>query len=382
MAARDGRGEKKKRKDKKGLGLPNAADVASKYHYLEGERGFLGKGTFAEVRAATRKSDGLPVAVKIIDKKRVANHVRALKIEIAVHDYISGLQADSRGEDPEPHPGIVQLLDKYEDDTNVYLVMEMMAGGELLTRLVKDFPEGYDESQARSIIKSILMAVRYLHGQGIVHRDLKPENLLFRSQGNLELKIADFGLAQVYQPAQLFKTSCGSPNYVAPEILRASAGKGQGYTFAVDMWSVGCVSYVILCGFCPFVADQESVLFERILRGNFSFPSPTWDHLTDEARSFIEGCLTVDPSTRLTPQQALEHPWLLMEEKHLKGCPGTIMKALHQTIQLREGTKSRLKQMLEKEQLLQAGQPARGEDDDDDNTVSVAPAGMFADGVE
>eukprot|EP01062_Namystynia_karyoxenos_P039688 TRINITY_DN2888_c0_g3_i1.p1 TRINITY_DN2888_c0_g3~~TRINITY_DN2888_c0_g3_i1.p1 ORF type:complete len:352 (+),score=99.16 TRINITY_DN2888_c0_g3_i1:164-1219(+) len=320
---------RKSRKPVRNLGLPSAEETAHKYEH----GALLGQGTFASVRAARRVSDGLPVAIKIIGKRAISKHIKNLRLEIAINEHVS-------------HPAIVELLDKYEDDENVYLVMEQMAGGELLTRLVKEFPKGYDECKARHIVRCVVEAVNYLHKQGIVHRDLKPENLLFASEDSLDLKVTDFGLAQVYQQDVLFQTSCGSPNYVAPEVLKQSAqGGGGGYTFAVDMWSVGCVAYVVMCGFCPFAAEKEAVLFRRILDGDFDFPSPTWDHLSKEAISFVQGCLTVDPCKRLTPQEALEHPWFTMEDKELCGQQLGIAHALAETVRDRASTKEKLQCM-------------------------------------
>eukprot|EP00756_Hemistasia_phaeocysticola_P025428 Hpha_TRINITY_DN16006_c1_g10::TRINITY_DN16006_c1_g10_i1::g.122035::m.122035/K08794/CAMK1; calcium/calmodulin-dependent protein kinase I len=316
--------EGKKKKKVRNLGLPRAEERQHLYDIGD----VLGEGTFATVREAVRKSDGMEVAIKEIEKKFVSKQIRSMKIEIGIHQHVN-------------HEGVVQLVDTFEDDTAVYLVMERMMGGELLGRLVRDFPSGYGEDESRRIIRAIVEAVRYLHKQGIVHRDLKPENILFPAKDSLTPKIADFGLAQVCQPDTLFQTPCGSPNYVAPEIL-SSSGEGQGYTFAVDMWSVGCISYVVLCGFCPFAEERQALLYQRILAGDFSFPSPMWDSLSEEAISFVRGCLTVNPEKRLNPETALEHPWL-QEDRHFDGAAKGLVPALHETLKERERTKQSLR---------------------------------------
>eukprot|EP01065_Artemidia_motanka_P020358 TRINITY_DN2435_c0_g2_i1.p1 TRINITY_DN2435_c0_g2~~TRINITY_DN2435_c0_g2_i1.p1 ORF type:complete len:355 (+),score=124.28 TRINITY_DN2435_c0_g2_i1:85-1149(+) len=322
----DGGGQRRKKK-RRNLGLQSAADVAHKYDMGP----VIGQGSFATVRAAVRKSDCVEVAVKEIEKQTIAQHIRNLKIEIGIHEHVD-------------HPDIVRLLDTFEDDTHVYLVMERMAGGELLSRLIKEFPQGYGEDKAKHIIRGVLEGVRYLHKQGIVHRDLKPENILFADMDSLTPKISDFGLAQVCPSDSLFQTPCGSPNYVAPEIIANSSGKGRGYTFAVDMWSIGCISYVVLCGFCPFTEDKDALLFKRILTGDFSFPSPVWDSLSKEAVSFVAGCLTVNPTRRLTPDEALQHPWLAEESK---GCPpATLVGSLKETVRVRDATKLQLRSRL------------------------------------
>eukprot|EP01001_Neometanema_parovale_P007067 NODE_3390_length_1228_cov_51.065158_g3217_i0.p1 GENE.NODE_3390_length_1228_cov_51.065158_g3217_i0~~NODE_3390_length_1228_cov_51.065158_g3217_i0.p1 ORF type:complete len:330 (+),score=35.87 NODE_3390_length_1228_cov_51.065158_g3217_i0:42-1031(+) len=257
---------------------------------------FLGKGSFSTVHLGTDKRTKTDVAIKIVQKHSIDFKVEALKSEVRILMNVK-------------HPNIVNLLDVYEDDDKVYLIMELMTGGELFDRICNDFPNGTSEKHSAILTAKIIDAVRYLHGRGIIHRDLKPENLLFSSpdKENCEIKISDFGLAKIWSGDMLVKTACGSPNYVAPEVL---LNEVHGYGFACDMWSVGVILYVLLCGFCPFFDECTPALFASITSGNYTFPSPFWDPISEDAKDLIRKLLVVDTAKRLTPEQALEHKWL------------------------------------------------------------------------
>mmetsp|Transcript_128559 Transcript_128559/g.222072 ORF Transcript_128559/g.222072 Transcript_128559/m.222072 type:complete len:333 (-) Transcript_128559:560-1558(-) len=258
---------------------------------------FLGKGSFSTVMLGIGK-DKKPVAIKIIDKNSIDVKVESLKTEVKILMKVK-------------HPNIVALLDVFEDDEKVYLVIELMNDGELFDRICNDFPNGYSEKESSILIKKCLEAVQYLHSLGIIHRDLKPENLLFSSSGAgdvSEIKISDFGLAKIWTGDMLVKTACGSPNYVAPEVL---LNQMHGYNFACDMWSLGVILYVLLCGFCPFFDECTPALFASITSGTYSFPSPYWDNISEDAKDLVRKMLVVDPMTRYTPEQALAHPWIV-----------------------------------------------------------------------
>eukprot|EP01002_Notosolenus_urceolatus_P003983 NODE_2050_length_1215_cov_22.680961_g1703_i0.p1 GENE.NODE_2050_length_1215_cov_22.680961_g1703_i0~~NODE_2050_length_1215_cov_22.680961_g1703_i0.p1 ORF type:complete len:331 (-),score=104.40 NODE_2050_length_1215_cov_22.680961_g1703_i0:117-1109(-) len=258
--------------------------------------GLLGKGSFATVKKAVQKKTGAVHAVKIIDKTAIDVKVDSLKTEVAILMNIK-------------HPNIVNLLEVYEDDTHVFLVMELMTGGELFDRICNDFPNGYSEAQSAALIRCVIEAIAYLHGQGVIHRDLKPENLLFATDDkeSTTLKISDFGLAKIWSGDTLVKTACGSPNYVAPEVLLNDM---KGYSAACDMWSIGVILYVLLCGFCPFYDENTPALFRSIISGKFTFPSPYWDHISDDAKDLISKLLVTDAKKRMTPEEALQHAWL------------------------------------------------------------------------
>eukprot|EP00997_Jenningsia_sp_PLL12_P006217 NODE_2762_length_870_cov_194.095006_g2278_i0.p1 GENE.NODE_2762_length_870_cov_194.095006_g2278_i0~~NODE_2762_length_870_cov_194.095006_g2278_i0.p1 ORF type:complete len:252 (+),score=68.10 NODE_2762_length_870_cov_194.095006_g2278_i0:113-757(+) len=188
------------------------------------------------------------------------------------------------------------------------MVMDLMLGGELFYRICNDYPMGYSEKTSSEVAKKIFLALSYLHSQGVIHRDLKPENLLYATKAeDSDIKISDFGLAKICKEDVVVKTACGSPNYVAPEVLQH---KKEGYSYPVDVWSAGVIIYVLLCGFCPFYDDNKAKLFKLINSGTYSFPSPHWDYISDSAKDLISHLLDVDFTTRYTPEQALQHEWI------------------------------------------------------------------------
>lgn len=172
----------------------------------------------------------------------------------------------------------------------MYLVMEIMTGGELFDRIVEK--EAYTEAEAVETIRPIIDALHYCHEMGIIHRDLKPENLLYETKDDGSIvKIGDFGLARFVTPGSYATTACGTPGYVAPEIIR-----GEKYGKEVDFWSIGIIIYILLCGFPPFYDDDNAALFEAIKKCEYTFPSPYWDNISDEAKNCIQGLLQVEPS--------------------------------------------------------------------------------------
>merc|ERR1719181_2095859 len=178
------------------------------------------------------------------------------------------------------------------------LVMELVTGGELFDRIVAR--GNYTEKDAASLMATLCDALAYLHEQAIVHRDLKPENLLYDSPAeDADIKVADFGLARVVSGKDMMKTACGTPGYVAPEIL-----KNKGYdSGAVDLWSVGVILYILLCGFPPFYEEELPALFDQILHARYDFPSPWWDNISKDAKDLVTKLLELDPTTRLTAAQ-------------------------------------------------------------------------------
>ncbi|XP_047242553.1 calcium/calmodulin-dependent protein kinase 1Db isoform X2 [Girardinichthys multiradiatus] len=202
------------------------------------------------------------------------------------------------------HENIVALEDIYESSNHLYLIMQLVSGGELFDRIVeKGF---YTEMDASRLIRQVLDAVNYLHSMGIVHRDLKPENLLYFSpHDDSKIMISDFGLSKMEGTGGVMATACGTPGYVAPEVLAQ-----KPYSKAVDCWSIGVIAYILLCGYPPFYDENDSKLFEQILKADYEFDAPYWDDISDSAKDFISSLMEKDPEKRFTCDQALEHPWI------------------------------------------------------------------------
>jgi serine/threonine protein kinase len=267
----------------------------------------LGEGSFAVVRKGIKKATNEEFAIKIIDKTNLESDDQfALQSEVDILSQID-------------HPNIVKLHEIYDEKTRFNMVMELMTGGELFDRIVEK--EHYSEKEAADTIRPIVDAMRYCHSMGIAHRDLKPENLLYATTDpNSIIKITDFGLAKVINN-ELMMTACGTPGYVAPEIL-----EGKGYDVAVDYWSIGVIIYVMLCGFPPFYEDSNEKLFEMIKTGTFEFPSPQWDVISDYAKDLVKKLLVVDPYKRLNADQILKHPWIVGDVTPRKNLPSVTAK--------------------------------------------------------
>jgi len=187
--------------------------------------------------------------------------------------------------------------------------MELVTGGELFYKIVEK--GNYSEREAAAIVKQMIQGVEYLHGEGICHRDLKPENLLCSGEDEpayrpFRVVIADFGLSKVFNSGEALETSCGTPDYVAPEVITA---EGQ-YDKSVDMWSCGVITYVLLCGFSPFLSSTQHGLFDKIVKCEYDFPDPEWTSISESAKDFIRHLLIKDPKQRFTATQCLKHPWL------------------------------------------------------------------------
>mmetsp|Transcript_15120 Transcript_15120/g.28448 ORF Transcript_15120/g.28448 Transcript_15120/m.28448 type:complete len:723 (-) Transcript_15120:60-2228(-) len=246
----------------------------------------LGIGAFGKVKLATHCVTGHKVAVKILNKAKI----KQLGMEEKVQREINILHLCT-------HPHIIRLYEVIDTPTDIFLVNEYVSGGELFDYIVSKGRLSSDE--ARNFFHQIISGVEYCHFQKIVHRDLKPENLLLDS--NLNIKIADFGLSNLMRDGDFLRTSCGSPNYAAPEVI-------SGHLYAgpeVDVWSCGVILYALLCGSLPF--DDESIpnLFKKIKSGMYSLPS----HLSQLARNLIPRMLEVDPMKRITIPEIRLHPW-------------------------------------------------------------------------
>ncbi|OWF51087.1 serine/threonine-protein kinase DCLK1-like isoform X2 [Mizuhopecten yessoensis] len=253
----------------------------------------LGDGNFAIVKQATLKNTKNEFAMKIIDKAKLKGKEHMVENEIEI-------MKDCQ------HPNIVKLYEEYETIDKIYLVMELVKGGDLFDAITQSVKFG--EVDSAHMVKDLCNALFYLHSRSIVHRDLKPENLLVHrnKDSTITLKLADFGLAMdVKDPIY---TVCGTPTYVAPEILSEI-----GYGLEVDMWAVGVICYILLCGFPPFrSADRnQTELFEFIKAGEYEFLSPYWDQISRGAKDLIEHLLIVEKKKRFTAIDTLSHPWIM-----------------------------------------------------------------------
>ncbi|KAL6463670.1 hypothetical protein MHYP_G00280610 [Metynnis hypsauchen] len=261
-------------------------ETLADFYELESE---LGRGATSVVFRCRQKGTQKPYAVKML-KKTVDKKI--VRTEIGVLLRLS-------------HPNIIKLKEIFETPSEISLVLELVTGGELFDRVVE---KGYySERDAADAIKQVLEAVAYLHENGVVHRDLKPENLLYATSApDAPLKIADFGLSKIMDDQATMKTVCGTPGYCAPEILR-----GCAYGPEVDMWSVGVITYILLCGFEPFFDDRgDQYMFKRILNCEYEFVSPWWDNVSLNAKDLVKKLIVQDPKKRLTTLQALQHPWV------------------------------------------------------------------------
>lgn len=318
---------KKVRKDAKEV--EKQPSIEDKYVIKE----LLGTGAFSEVRLCEHRETGQAFAVKIIDKKALKGKEDSLENEIRV---LKRFSAKRQENDPDrtwfTHPNIVQLFETYEDKSKVYLIMELVTGGELFDRIVEK--GSYTEKDASCLIRQVLEAVDYMHEQGVVHRDLKPENLLYYNPAeDSKIMISDFGLSKM-EDSGFMATACGTPGYVAPEVLAQ-----KPYGKAVDVWSIGVISYILLCGYPPFYDENDANLFAQILKGEFEFDSPYWDEISESAKDFIRNLMCVNVEKRFTCKQALAHPWISGNAASSKNIHGTVSEQLKKNF-----AKSRWKQ--------------------------------------
>ncbi|CAK9250758.1 unnamed protein product, partial [Sphagnum jensenii] len=258
----------------------------------------LGEGTFAKVKYAKNMETGESVAIKVLDKDKVLKHkmVEQIKREISTMKLVK-------------HPNIVQLLEVIASKTKIYIVLEYVTGGELFDKILHQGRLKEDES--RKYFQQLIEAVDYCHSRGVYHRDLKPENLLLDTDGNL--KISDFGLSALPQQVRedgLLHTTCGTPNYVAPEVI-----DDKGYHGAsADIWSCGVILFVLMAGYLPFDEPNLMTLYKKIHRADFTCPA--W--VSPSARKLILKILDPNPRTRITAAQIYKNEWFRKDYKPSK----------------------------------------------------------------
>ncbi|KAG5837504.1 hypothetical protein ANANG_G00239970 [Anguilla anguilla] len=272
----------------------------------------IGDGNFAVVRECVERSTGREYALKIINKGKCRGKEHMIQNEVSILRRVK-------------HPNIVLLIEEMDTYSELYLVMELVKGGDLFDAITST--SKYTERDANGMLYNLASAIKYLHSLNIVHRDIKPENLLVyeHQDGSKSLKLGDFGLATLVD-GPLY-TVCGTPTYVAPEIIAET-----GYGLKVDIWAAGVITYILLCGFPPFrgSSEDQEALFDQILMGQLDFPLPYWDNISDSAKELITSMLQVDVDQRYSALQVLDHPWVnddgLPENEHQLSVAGKIKK--------------------------------------------------------
>ncbi|XP_033260459.1 serine/threonine-protein kinase 33 [Orcinus orca] len=260
----------------------------------------LGKGSFGMVIEAIDKETETKWAIKRVSKEKAGSSaVKLLEREVTILKSVK-------------HKHIIHLEQVFETPKKMYLVMELCEDGEL--RGILNRKGHFSENETRWIIRSLASAIAYLHNKDIVHRDLKLENIMVKSsfidandEMNLNIKVTDFGLAVKKQGRSeaMLQTTCGTPIYMAPEVINA-----HDYSQQCDIWSIGVIMYILLCGEAPFMASSEEKLFELIRKGELHFKGSVWDSISDSAKSVLKQLMKVDPAHRITAKELLDNQWL------------------------------------------------------------------------
>ena len=251
----------------------------------------LGKGGYGKVYEIRSKKTGEIRACKHLSKLNIKN-LEKFKREIEILKKMD-------------HPNIIKLYEVFESERSLYLVMEECKGGEVFDKIVERIQakQMYSEKDAANIIQQVMSCIQYCHNHNICHRDLKPENLLYLNPGSERdnrIKVIDFGLSQ---SADKLKTKVGTAYYVSPEIL---TGK---YTQLCDIWSAGVILYILLTGDPPFNGASDQIIYNKIMKFDFSFPENKWKHISKEAKDLLQNHMLVPENKRATAKKVLEHTW-------------------------------------------------------------------------
>lgn len=272
-------------------------DAAKGFYSKYEPKDILGKGVSSTVRRCIEKETGKEYAAKIIDLSNESapgegTSYEAIKQEIYILRHVSG------------HPYIIELQDVFESSTFMFLVFEICKNGELFDYLTSVVT--LSEKKTRYIMRQVFEGVQYIHSKKIVHRDLKPENILL--DDNLNVKITDFGFAKILSPDEKLFDLCGTPGYLAPETLKSNMfDNSPGYSYEVDIWACGVIMYTLLVGCPPFWHRKQMIMLRNIMEGKYSFTSPEWADISDAPKDLIRKLLVVDPSQRISIEEALNH---------------------------------------------------------------------------
>lgn len=336
--------------DKNMFTLAQYPDLPEKYTLQQD----LGEGAFSSVYKGLNNETGETVAIKIINKLNLTpKQLTNIHNEIQIMNTLANAGNQ---------PNILRLIESYDKTDNCFLILEYCDGGEIFNKIIEY--TYFSEQLAKHVFLQLLDAIRFLHQNNVVHRDIKPENLLFkripfapRTEAEFKLslrssddelkqdegqfipgigggsigmiKLADFGLAKLLRFDPLaskgnalsnLKTPCGTAGYTAPEVIhcgvenkrrfRNSMSKSNYYSKAVDIWSLGCFLYTILCGFPPFYDDNHDILTQKIITANYVFLEPWWDEVSPDAKDLISNMLVINPEKRITIEEIYQHPWM------------------------------------------------------------------------
>lgn len=253
-------------------------------------RSEIGAGSYGRVVSAIHNITHQTRAIKIISKLAIQNTELRSKVINEV-EILRSLD----------HPNIIKIYEFHEDEFNLYLIMDLCTGRELLETILRN--GSFDEEQAKTYMKQILSALIYLHSLKVVHRDLKLENMLIEHTRSTNIKIIDFGTATYFNPKRFMTYRIGTMNYIAPEVLKKS------YKEKCDVWSCGVILYVLLSGNLPFASDEKTETMKLIQSGDYSLEGGVWDLVSDLAKDLIKKMIDVNQNTRLSAAQAYNHPW-------------------------------------------------------------------------
>ena len=252
---------------------------------------WVGTGQFGSVRIASPYSNlKEKFAIKSVPREASEDYIRQLEKEFRILKEVD-------------HPNIIKFFETYQDQKYFHFVIEYCEGGELFDVITR---KGHlYENDAATIIRKLWSAIAHLHDRDICHRDLKPENILFKTKDpKSEIKLIDFGLSTYAREGRTMRTKVGTPFYVAPEVLEGE------YQKSWDMWSIGVIAYVLLCGYPPFYGETNEEIYDKIEAVEYSYSVKDWKNISPAAKDFINKLLVKDTSKRMTPQQALKHHWL------------------------------------------------------------------------
>jgi len=327
--------------------------------FYEIEKKKIGEGSYGSVSKGRNKKTHAIRAIKSIGKAQMKGKEDKLKMEIDIMKLLD-------------HPNICKLYESFEDHRNIYLVMELCIGGELFDRIIES--GHFSETQCALMMQAMFRSMYYLHFQSITHRDLKPENFILATKDPIEkgnLKLIDFGLAKKFKKGQVLTTKAGTPYYVAPQVL---AGK---YDESADMWSLGVIMYVMLCGYPPFHGDNDQEVLDKVRQGRFTFTPVDWNNVSEDAKELIKKLLAFNPLDRYSAEQALNHVWVKNQApkaKDVKLSSGFVdkLRGFRSQNKLKKAALHVIASSMDDKQIKQLRETFQGLDENGDGLLTAA----------